>query len=73
MVYKIRQEQYPNDIYYKNNIINTIIKLNNIDYNLIPSKIEYYDQNFNKKEEIITIACNFQINMMTEVKMQIKI
>ena len=48
--------------------MNTTISYNDINYNFVPVKYEYYDIKTNKTEKIIIITSNFQLNIIKEAK-----
>lgn len=59
LINKIKQKLYPNDDKFINNILNTTIKYNNIEYNFVPVKYKYHDQKTNKNEKIIILTSKF--------------
>ena len=68
LVHKIKQEKFQIDDKFINNILNTTISYNDINYNFVLVKYEYHDIKTNKTEKIIIITSNFQLNKIKEAK-----
>ena len=65
----IKQQSYPKNEYFINNIISIKIQFNEIETYFCSSKIKFYDEDKNKYEKILVFTTNFQLNILKEINM----